>query len=84
MIYLNGHSELGMGITNFFLTHLLLLWTLDQFFIVFINDILIYYRSREEYDQHLSINFRTFRQEKLCAKLSKSEFWLEIVLNIAA
>ncbi|CAL9026375.1 unnamed protein product [Prunus brigantina] len=49
---------------------------LDQFVIVFIDDILIYSSSQEEHEQHLSIVLQTLREHKLFAKLSKCEFWL--------
>ncbi|CAL9025414.1 unnamed protein product [Prunus brigantina] len=43
---------------------------LDQFVIVFIDDILIYSSSQEEHEQHLSIVLQTLREHKLFAKLS--------------
>ncbi|XP_073133935.1 uncharacterized protein [Henckelia pumila] len=52
---------------------------LDQFVIVFIDDILIYLRSLEEHRQHLQIALQTLREQKLFAKFSKCEFWLEQV-----
>ena len=52
---------------------------LDRFVVVFIDDILVYSKSREEHDQHLRIVFQNLRENKLYAKLSKCEFWLEEV-----
>ena len=52
---------------------------LDQFVIVFIDDILIYSRSQEEHDSHLRIVLQTLREKELYAKFSKCEFWLEKV-----
>ncbi|XP_042426021.1 uncharacterized mitochondrial protein AtMg00860-like [Zingiber officinale] len=52
---------------------------LDQFMIVFINDILIYSRSEEEHNQHLPIVLETLRREHLYAKFSKCAFWLSSV-----
>ena len=49
---------------------------LDQFVIVFIDDILIYSRSKEEHSQHLRKILETLRSEKLYAKFSKCEFWI--------
>ncbi|XP_043811844.1 uncharacterized protein LOC122723519 [Manihot esculenta] len=49
---------------------------LDQFVVVFIDDILIYSKTKEEHDQHLRIVLQTLREKQLYAKLSKCEFWL--------
>ena len=52
---------------------------LDQFVIVFIDDILIYSGSGEEYAEHLRIILQTLREHRLYAKLSKCQFWLDSV-----
>ena len=52
---------------------------LDQFVIVFIDDILVYSRSKEEHSQHLRKVLETLRSEKLYAKFSKCEFWIRRV-----
>ena len=52
---------------------------LDQFVIVFIDDILIYSRSKEEHGDHLRLVLGTLRTEKLYAKFSKCEFWIRRV-----
>nr|GFD52994.1 RNA-directed DNA polymerase homolog [Tanacetum cinerariifolium] len=52
---------------------------LDKFVIVFIDDILVYSKSEEEYEQHLWIVLEILRQKKLYAKISKYEFWLQQV-----
>ncbi|GKE92450.1 reverse transcriptase [Tanacetum coccineum] len=52
---------------------------LDKFVIVFIGDILVYYKSEEEHEQHLRIVLEILRQKKLYAKFSKCEFWLQQV-----
>ena len=52
---------------------------LDQFVIVFIDDILVYSKSREEHERHLSIVLQTLRDKQLYAKLKKCEFWLDRV-----
>ncbi|XP_043809086.1 uncharacterized protein LOC110606254 [Manihot esculenta] len=49
---------------------------LDQFVVVFIDDILIYSKTKKEYDQHLRIVLQTLREKQLYAKISKCEFWL--------
>ncbi|XP_035838246.1 uncharacterized protein LOC118485856 [Helianthus annuus] len=52
---------------------------LDKFVIVFIDDILVYSKSREEHEAHLHIVLGTLRHEKLYAKFSKCDFWLSQV-----
>ena len=52
---------------------------LDQFVIVFIDDILVYSRSKEEHEEHLRIVLQTLRKNRLYAKFKKCEFWLEQV-----
>ncbi|KAL0439017.1 UNVERIFIED_CONTAM: Transposon Tf2-12 polyprotein [Sesamum latifolium] len=50
---------------------------LDQFVIVFIDDILIYSRSPKEHEQHLRTVLQILREKQLYAKFSKCEFWME-------
>ncbi|GJU97233.1 putative reverse transcriptase domain-containing protein [Tanacetum coccineum] len=52
---------------------------LDKFVIVFIDDILIYSRNKEEHANHLRIILELLRKEKLYAKFSKCDFWIHIV-----
>ncbi|GJV41654.1 putative nucleotidyltransferase, ribonuclease H [Tanacetum coccineum] len=52
---------------------------LDKFVIVFIDDILIYSRNKEEHANHLRIILELLRKEKLYAKFSKCDFWIRIV-----
>ncbi|KAI3695448.1 hypothetical protein L1987_78445 [Smallanthus sonchifolius] len=52
---------------------------LDKFIIVFIDDILIYSKSKEDHANHLKILLEILRTEKLYAKFSKCEFWLSEV-----
>ena len=51
----------------------------DQFFVVFIDDILMYFKDAQEHEQHLIIILETLREKKLYAKLSKCDFWLKEV-----
>ena len=49
---------------------------LDQFVVVFMNDILIYSKSEEEHEDPLTIVLHALRNHRLYAKFSKCEFWL--------
>jgi hypothetical protein len=53
---------------------------LDNFLVVFIDDILIYSQSEEEHVGHLTIVLQKLRERQLYAKLSKCEFWIDEVL----
>ena len=48
----------------------------DQFVVVFIDDILVYSKDREDHDTHLRVVLETLRKKQLYAKLRKCEFWL--------
>ncbi|GJZ70509.1 putative reverse transcriptase domain-containing protein [Tanacetum coccineum] len=52
---------------------------LDKFVIVFIDDILIYSKTKEDHENHLRLMLDLLRKEKLYAKFSKCEFWLQEV-----
>ena len=52
---------------------------LDKFVIVFIDDILIYSRNKEEHANHLRTILELLRKEKLYAKFSKCDFWIPTV-----
>ena len=53
---------------------------LDQFVIVFIDDILVYSKSADEHALHLRIVLQTLKDRQLFAKFSKCEFWLNEVI----
>ncbi|GKA26958.1 putative reverse transcriptase domain-containing protein [Tanacetum coccineum] len=56
---------------------------LDKFVIVFIDDILIYSKSKEDHEEHLKIILGLLKKVKLYAKFSKCDFWLDSVLFLS-
>jgi hypothetical protein len=52
---------------------------LDKFVVVFIDDILVYSRTKKEHAEHLRLVLGTLREHQLYAKFSKCEFWLKEV-----
>nr|GFD39038.1 putative reverse transcriptase domain-containing protein [Tanacetum cinerariifolium] len=52
---------------------------LDKFMIVFIDDILIYSRTRKEHEMHIRLVLELLKKGKMYAKFSKCEFWLQEV-----
>ncbi|KAJ9541839.1 hypothetical protein OSB04_028345 [Centaurea solstitialis] len=52
---------------------------LDKFVIVFIDDILIYSRSKEDHEHHLRLILELLKAGQLYARFSKCEFWIREV-----
>ena len=83
-----GHYEfLGMsfGLTNapaafMDLMNKVLHPYLDQFVIVFIDDISLYSKNAEKHVFHVKIVFQTLKEKQLYAKFLKCEFWLDEVI----
>ena len=50
---------------------------LDQFVVVFVDDILIYSKGRAEHEQHLQLALQVLRENQLYAKLEKCDLWLQ-------
>ena len=79
-----GHFEftvMPFGLTNapavfMDLMHRIFQPYLDQFVVVFVDDILIYSQSEWEYEYHLRIILQLLRDHQLYAKFSNCEFWL--------
>jgi hypothetical protein len=77
-----GHYEflvLPFGLTNAPATFMQLMQSifapyLDSFVIVFLDDILIFSKTKEEHEQHLRVVLELLRKNQLYAKLSKCEF----------
>lgn len=82
-----GHYEflvMSFGLTNapavfMALMNKIFAEYLDQFIVVFIDDILVYSKTKEEHEEHLRIALQLLRENQLYAKLNKCEFWLEQV-----
>ena len=55
---------------------------LDQFVVVFVDNILIYSQSEEEHEDHLRVNLQLLRDHQLYAKFSKCKFWLTDVRSL--
>ncbi|GKA86800.1 putative reverse transcriptase domain-containing protein [Tanacetum coccineum] len=52
---------------------------LDKFVIVFIDDILIYSKNKEEHGEHLKTILNLLRSKMLYVKFSKCDFWLDSI-----
>ena len=52
---------------------------LDQFVVVFIDDILVYFKDAHEHEHHLRIVLQILRENQLFVKISKCDFWLKEV-----
>ena len=82
-----GHFEflvMPFGLTNapaVFMALMNKIFTpyLDQFVVVFIDDVLVYSKSKEEHEHQLRTSLQLLKDNQLYAKLSKCEFWLEQV-----
>src|SRR6185295_17279790 len=75
---------MSFGLTNapayfVYLMNSVFMPELDKFVVVFIDDILIYSKNKEDHAQHLRIVLQRLRDHHLYAKFSKREFWLDSV-----
>ncbi|XP_048430988.1 uncharacterized protein LOC125472934 [Pyrus x bretschneideri] len=52
---------------------------LDKFVIVFIDDILIYSKSKADHVRHFTLVLKKLREHRLYSKFSKCQFWLDQV-----
>ena len=78
-----GHFEftvMPFGLTNasaafIDLMHKVFQPYLDQFVVVFVDNILIYSQSEDKHEDHLLIVLQALRDHQLYAKFRKCEFW---------
>jgi hypothetical protein len=75
---------MSFGLTNapaffMYLMNSVFMPELDKFLVVFIDDILIYSKNKEEHAQYICIVLTRLREHKLYTKFSKCEFWLDRV-----
>jgi hypothetical protein len=75
---------MSFGLTNtlayfMYLMNKVFMEYLEKFVVVFIDDILIYSKSKEEHKEHLRLVLQKLRDQRLYAKLRKCEFWLKQV-----
>jgi hypothetical protein len=76
---------MSFGLTNapahfMYLMNSIFMAELDKFVVVFIDDILVYSKSKKEHEGHLHIVLQRLRDHQLYAKYNKCEFWLSEVL----
>jgi hypothetical protein len=48
---------------------------LDKYLLVFIDDILLYSKTKEEHEEHLEIVLQTLRKPKLYVKFDNCDFY---------
>jgi hypothetical protein len=75
---------MSFGLTNapayfMYLMNSVFMPELDKFIVVFIDDILIYSKTKEDHANHIRVVLQRLRDHRLYAKFSKCEFWLDSV-----
>jgi hypothetical protein len=78
------YTVMSFGLTNapsyfMYLMNKVFMEFLDKFVVVFIDDILVFSKTKEEHVEHLRLVLQKLREHKLYAKRSKCEFWLKEV-----
>ena len=74
------YMVMSFGLTNapayfLYLMNLVFMPELDKFVVVFIDDILIYSKNKEEHANHLRVVLQRLRDHRLYAKFSKCEIF---------
>jgi hypothetical protein len=75
------YTVMSFGLTNapayfMYLMNKVFMEYLDKFVVVFIDDILIFYKTEGEHEKHLRLVLEKLRSNQLYVKFSKYEFWL--------
>jgi hypothetical protein len=75
---------MSFGLTNapahfMYLMNSVFMKELDKFVVVFIDDILVFYKSKKEHEEHLCIVLQRLRDHQLYVKFTKCKFWLSEV-----
>jgi hypothetical protein len=75
---------MSFGLTNapayfMYLMNSVFMRELDKFVVVFIYDILIYSKTKEDHAHYIRVVLQRLRDHRLYAKFSKCEFWLDSV-----
>jgi hypothetical protein len=75
------YTMMSFGLTNApgyftYLMNKVFMEYLDKFVVVFIDNILIFSKTKEEHEKHLRLVLKKLRSNQLYAKFSKCEFWL--------
>jgi hypothetical protein len=70
---------MSFGLTNtpahfMYLMNSVFIEELDKFVVIFIDDILVFSKSKKEHDEHLRIVLQRLCDHQLYAKFSKCEF----------
>jgi hypothetical protein len=74
------YTVMSFGLTNaptyfMYLINKVFMEYLDKFAVVFIDDILIYSKTKEEHEEHLRLVLQKLREHQFYAKFSKCDFW---------
>ena len=51
----------------------------DKFVIIYLNDILIYFKNDEKHTQHIKLMIKVFRKHEFYAKSSKCNFYQKYI-----
>jgi hypothetical protein len=78
-------TVMSFGLTNaptyfMYLMNSMFMDYLDQFVVVFIDDILVYSQNEQEHEEHLRKVRQRLRDCQLYVQLSKCEFWISKIL----